>query len=146
MTSFLAGTIAPFHRSSEVGKLFPAKSLATRCQELAGRRHPTELTRTIADCFADEQPLLRPVAAPFEGDVEQTLRVSSTGLIRVDRNRDRVPAVWAGKAVSVRLAADALRVAGEGQVIALHARRVGRDPLIGDPWHDLPILEKTPGA
>ena len=30
--------------------------LASRCQELAGRRHPTELSRTMAACVADEQP------------------------------------------------------------------------------------------
>ena len=118
--------------------------LATRCQELAGRRHPTELTRTIADCFADEQPLLRPVTAPFDGYVEKTLRVSSTCLIRVDRYS--VPAIWAGKVVSVRLTAAALRVVAEGQVIAEHARHFGRDQLICDPWHYLPILERKPGA
>lgn len=120
--------------------------LASRCQELAGRRHPTELTRTIAECFADEQPLLRPVTASFDGYVEQTLRVSSTCLIRIDRNRYSVPAVWAGKVVSVRLTAAARRVVAEGQVIAEHPRHVGRDQLIGDPWHDLPILERKPGA
>jgi len=120
--------------------------LATRCQELAGRRHPTELTRTIADCFADEQPLLRPVTAPFDGYVEKTLRVSSTCLIRVDRNRYSVPAIWAGKVVSVRLTAAARRVVAEGQVIAEHARYFGRDQLICDPWHYLPILERKPGA
>lgn len=72
--------------------------------------------------------------------------MSSTGLIRVDRNRDRVPAVWAGKVVSVRLTADALRVVAEDQVIAVQVRRFGRDQLIGDPWHSLPILEKKPAA
>ena len=120
--------------------------LAIRCHELAGRRHPTEMTRTVADCFAEEQPLLRPVTAAFDGYVEQTLRVSSTGLIRVDRNRDSVPATWAGKVVSVRLTADTLRVVAEGQVVAEHLRRFGRDQLICNPWHYLPVLEKKPGA
>lgn len=120
--------------------------LASRCQELAGRRHPTELTRTIADGFADEPPLLRGVAAPFDGDVEKTLRVSGTCLIRVDRNRDRVPAVWAGKVVSVRLTAATLRLVADAQMVAEQVRCFGREPLIGNPWHDLPILERRPGA
>jgi hypothetical protein len=120
--------------------------LATRCQELAGRRHPTELTRTIADCFADEQPLLRPVTAPFDGYVEKTLRVSSTCLIRVDRNRYSVPAIWAGKVVSVRLTAETLRVVADAQIIAEPVRHFGRDQLICHPWHSLPILERKPGA
>ncbi|MGZ5222024.1 MAG: IS21 family transposase, partial [Chitinophagaceae bacterium] len=61
--------------------------LATRCLKLAGRRHPQQTTRTIAECFAEEQPLLNAVGADFDGYVEKTLRVSSTCLIRVDHNR-----------------------------------------------------------
>ena len=34
----------------------------------------------------------------------------------------------------------------DGQVIAEHPRRFGRDQLICDPWHYLPVLEKKPGA
>ena len=34
----------------------------------------------------------------------------------------------------------------EGQLIAEHPRRFGRDQLICDPWHYLPVLEKKPGA
>jgi len=71
--------------------------LARCCHELAGRRHPSEAGRTVADCFAEEQPLLRSVTATFDGYVEQTLRVSSTCLVHVDRNRYSVPAEWAGK-------------------------------------------------
>ena len=66
--------------------------LARRCRELAGRRHPAEAGRTVAECFAEEQPLLRPVTAVFDGHVEQVLRVSSTCLVHVDRNRYSVPA------------------------------------------------------
>jgi transposase len=120
--------------------------LARRCHELAGRRHPAETARTVADCFAEEQPLLRPVTAAFDGYVEQTLRVSSTCLVHVDRNRYSVPAAWAGKVVSARLTADAVRVVADGQAVAGHARQFGRDQLVCDPWHYLPVLEKKPGA
>lgn len=120
--------------------------LARRCAELAGRRHPVETARTVADCFAEEQPLLRPITAAFEGYVEQPLRVSSTCLVRVDRNRYSVPAIWAGKVVSVRLTADRLQVVAEGRIIAEHDRHFGRDQLICDPWHYLSVLEKKPGA
>src|SRR5665647_563827 len=74
------------------------------------------------------------------------LRVSSTCLVRADRNRYSVPANFAGKAVSVRLTADQVRIVAEGKVIAEHARRFGRDQLICDPWHYLPVLEKKPGS
>jgi len=120
--------------------------LAVRCHELAGRRHPAQPARTVADCFAEERPLLRPVTAAFDGYAEQVLRVSGTCLARVGRNSYSVPAAWAGKVVSARLTADTLRIVADGQLVAEHARRFGRDQLVCDPWHYLPVLERKPGA
>ena len=120
--------------------------LAVRCTELAQRKHPTQRHRSIAQCFADEQPLLRPITASFDGYIEQMLRVSSTFLVRVDRNRYSVPAAFAGKAVSIRITADQIRVVTNGEVVAAHPRSFGRDQLVCDPWHYLPVLEKKPGA
>jgi len=73
-------------------------------------------------------------------------RVSQLCLIRIDRNRYSVPAEWANSVVSVRLTSDRVRMVAEGHVIAEHERRFGRDQLICDPWHYLPVLEKKPGA
>lgn len=120
--------------------------LATRCQELAQRSHPVQSQRTIAECFAEEQSLLRPITAHFDGYVEQMMRVSSTCLVKVDRNRYSVPAGFAGQAVSVRTTADQVRIVAQGAVIAAHPREFGRDRLICDPWHYLPVLDKKPGA
>lgn len=120
--------------------------LAKRCQELAARPHPEQTRRTTADCFAEEQPLLMPIKAPFDGYVEAMRRVSNQCLICVDRNRYSVPAPWANRVVSVRLTADRVRMVADGEIIAEHQRRFGRDQLICDPWHYLPVLEKKPGA
>ena len=120
--------------------------LATRCKELAQRSHPVQSLRAIAECFAEEQSLLRPITAHFDGYVEQMMRVSSTCLVKVDRNRYSVPAAFAGQAVSVRSTADQVRVVAQNAVIAAHPRVFGRDQLICDPWHYLPVLEKKPGA
>jgi transposase len=120
--------------------------LSERCHELAQRLHPTQLSRTIGECFSDEQPLLRVIDAPFDGYVEHHKRVSSTCLILLDRNRYSVPAEWAGRPVSVRLSATEVVVLGESQVLARHRRVFGRDQLLCDPWHYLPVLEKKPGA
>jgi len=109
--------------------------LEKRCEELAGRQHPTEKARTIADCFGDEQALLRPITAQFDGYVEHLLRVSSTCLVRPDRNHYSVPAIWVGKVVSVRVDADSLRIVADGGVIAAHERCFGRDKFVFDPWH-----------
>jgi len=120
--------------------------LAIRCRELGLRKHPTQSERTIVECFKDEQRSLHPITAPFDGYVEQMMRVSSTSLVRVDRNRYSVPVCLVGQAVSVRTTADQIRVVANKQVIATHLRAFGRDQLICDPWHYLPVLEKKPGA
>jgi hypothetical protein len=119
--------------------------LATRCRELGARQHPT-MDMTIADVFASEQPLLRPVTMPFDAYIEQPLRVSSTCLVSVDRNRYSVPAEWVGKVVSVRIIADTIRVVAGGELVARHQRQFGRNQLICEPWHYLSILETKPGA
>jgi hypothetical protein len=120
--------------------------LATRCKELAQRKHPTQRQRTIAECFAEEQPLLRPITASFDGYVENMMLASPTCLVLVDRNRYSVPARFAGQAVSARTTADQVRIVANGEVIADHLRDFGRDQLVCDPWHYLPILDKKPGA
>lgn len=87
---------------------------------------------------------MRHITAPFDGYVEHMVRVSSTCLVVLDRNRYSVPAAFAGRAVSVRSTADRVRIVADGAVIAEHARRFGRDQLICDPWHYLPVLERNP--
>ncbi|WP_197722002.1 Mu transposase domain-containing protein [Mycoavidus cysteinexigens] len=71
-------------------------------------------------------------------------KVSDT--LRVDRNRYSVPVRFAGQAVSVRMSANLIQVVAQAQVVATHQRVFGRDQLICDPWHYLPVLEKKPGA
>jgi transposase len=120
--------------------------LAKRCLELAGRPHPEQTSRSCADCFAEEQPLLMPIKAVFDGYVESMRRVTSLCLVRIDRNRYSAPAQWANRVVSVRVTSAHIRMVADGQVIAEHIRQFGRDQLICDPWHYLPVLEKKPGA
>ncbi|MEA9393635.1 IS21 family transposase [Acerihabitans sp. TG2] len=119
--------------------------LAQRCGELSSRRHP-QRAETIAAAMRDERPALNPVSVPFNSYVEQPLRVSSTCLITIDRNRYSVPAAWAGKVISVRLSAEYVRAVADGLEIACHVRVFGRDQVFCDPWHYLPILETKPGA
>ena len=120
--------------------------LAQRCQELARRAHPEQASRTIAECFAEEQGALIPVTARFEGHVDNMRRVSSQCLVSADRNRYSVPAQWANQVVSVRLSADRVRIVANEDIVADHPRCFGRGQLICDPWHYLPVIEKKPGA
>jgi transposase len=120
--------------------------LAKRCEELASRKHPTLPTQTIADCFAQEQLLLRNVTRPFAGYIEHLVKVSKLCLVRWDRNRYSVPAEWAGKVVSLRVTAHHISAVADGQTIAEHDRCFGYDQLLCNPWHYLSILAKKPGA
>ncbi len=120
--------------------------LAERCRHLGLRQHPADPGRSIAALFAEEQPRLRAIEAPFDGYVEQMLRVSSTCLLRADRNRYSVPAAFAGKTVSMRLSAGRVIAVSDGNVIADHPQEFGRDRQICNPWHYLPVLERKPGA
>ena len=120
--------------------------LATRCTELTARKHPTASAQTIADLLLIEQTHLRSMHASFDGYSEQMLRVSSTCLVNADRNRYSTPAQFARQVVSVQLCAERVRVVADGIVIADHARLFGRDQLVCDIWHYLPVLEMKPGA
>lgn len=120
--------------------------LEKRCHELSARQHPDFPSQTIAECFQQEQPLLRQITMPFAGYIEHLLKVSRICLVRVDRNQYSVPAQWSGQVVSVRVAADHLDIVAEGKMIATHQRSFLRDQLICNPWHYLSVLEKKPGA
>ena len=125
--------------------------LAMRCRELAATQAPGDMPDrvTIAACFVEEQPSLYARSPrPSTGMWSTCCGVSSTCLVVLDRNRYSVPAaLFAGRAVSVRsTATQCAAMVAEGAVIAQHARRFGRDQLICDPWHYLPILERKPGA
>ncbi len=121
--------------------------LAARCDELtATRRHPQQRDQTIADVFEAEQPALMPLPVPFDGCVTRELRVNSTALISFDRNRYSVACQAVGQIVTLRVYAQRLVASLDGEVVAEHRRRFGRDKTIYDPWHYVPVLKRKPGA
>lgn len=124
--------------------------LEQRCRELWHElRHP-ELAVSVAEVWAEEQPWLMVVPAPFDGFVEHTKRVSPTCLIHFESNRYSVPASFANRPVSLRVYADRLVVAADGQVIAEHQRIIQRSHKAGytvyDWRHYLSVLQRKPGA
>jgi transposase len=122
--------------------------LARRCVELAQTMpHPELRERTRWAVFeATERALLVPLPAPFEGCVEREVRVSSTALVHVDRNRYSVDCRYAGKTVSLRTYADRIVAVAEGKIVGAHVRSFERDRTFFDPWHYVAALEKKPGA
>jgi hypothetical protein len=93
------------------------RSAATNCLEglIPPTKHEPSPTRV-------EQPLLRPITAPSDGYIEHLLRVSSTCLVRFDRNQYSAPAAWVGQVISVKVMAGCLRLVADGCLIAEHER------------------------
>ena len=122
--------------------------LARRCVQLAQAiAHPEQRERTRWEVFeASERALLVPLATPFEGCAEREVRVSSSALVHVDRNRYSVDCRYAGKTVSLRTYADRIVAMAAGQIVGEHVRSFERDRTFFDPWHYVAALEKKPGA
>ena len=72
--------------------------------------------------------------------------VSKTCLVRFDNNKYSVPARAVGRPVEIQAYADRIMVRQDGEVVAEHARRFGRDQTVYDPWHYVPVLARKPGA
>lgn len=121
--------------------------LATRCQQLwHGCRHPDYPGLTVADVLEQERHQLMPMPTPFDGYVELTVKVSSTCLIHVDKNRYSVPCHLANKLVSVHLYAQEVAIYADHQRVACHQRLMGRDQTCYDWQHYILLAERKPGV
>lgn len=125
--------------------------LEQRCQALWHEIQHPQSQCTIAALWAEEQPLLMAISAPFDGYVALTKRVSSTCLINIERNRYSVPASFANRPVSVHVYAAELVIVAEGHVVARHDRVFSRDhnvhgKTIYDWRHYLAVIQRKPGA
>lgn len=76
--------------------------VANQCHEAWRLRHPQWPELTIEDALQNERTRLMPNPRPFDGYVEQTLRVSSTNLIHFQRNCYSVLTEFTNQLVSLR--------------------------------------------
>ena len=108
--------------------------------------HPEWPELSVADVWQDEASRLMPCPKPFDGYVEQPVRVSSTSMIQYQRNRYSVPCEWVHGVVSLRAYPEYLLVVGpDGQAARLE-RHFGRDQTIYDWQHYIALVERKPGA
>jgi transposase len=121
--------------------------LLERCRAVWSQvRHPEYGELTVAEMLEHEQPSLMPMPAPFDGYVETLGRVSSTALVTVARNRYSVPCEWVGQMVSIRLYPERIvLLSQEGERVS-HERLFDRGQTRYDWQHDLPLIERKPGA
>jgi len=109
-------------------------------------RHPEWHELTVAEVWQDERLRLTPNPRPFNGYVEDPVRVTSTSLIHFQRNRYSVPCEWVHAVVSLRAYHDRLLVVGpKGHSVTLQ-RCFDRDQTIYDWTHYIALIERKPGA
>ena len=96
--------------------------------------------------FEDERPSLVGYRGPFDGFHAVPASVSKTCLVRFDSNKYSVAARAVGCPVEVHAYADRIVIRQDGEIVAEHARRFGRDQTVYDPWHYVPVLARKPGA
>lgn len=109
-------------------------------------RHPQWPELTVADVLQDEQAQLMPNPKPFDGYIEQPVRISATALIHYQRNRYSVPTDYAHRVASLRIYPAALAVVVDGVEIARHARSFERYQTCYDFRHYIGLIEHKPGA
>lgn len=121
--------------------------LAEQCRTAwESMAHPEWPALTVAELLQDEQMKLMPNPRPFDGYVEQPVRVSSTALIHFQRNRYSVPTQQAHRVVSLRIYPAELVVVADGEVVARHARSFERHQTHYDFTHYIDLIERKPGA
>lgn len=121
--------------------------LAKRCLALwLEMMHPLYPALTIAEALDIEREHLMPMPEPFDGYVQRTVRVSSTCLVSVARNRYSVPCEWAGKLVSTRLYPTRVSVAAGDVIVACHDRRANIGQIAYDWQHYIALVQRKPGA
>jgi hypothetical protein len=112
----------------------------------AEMKHPEWPELTIAELLQDELPKLMPCPKPFDGYVEHPARVSSTGLIHLERNRYSVPSAHAHRIVSVRVYPGIIDIVVDDQKVACHVRSFERDQTLYDWRHYIDLVQHKPGA
>ena len=121
--------------------------LLDRCVAHArAHRHPELRDPTIWEVFEAERPSLVPYAGRFDGFHAVTASVSKTCLVRFDTNRYSVAAGAVGRPVEIRAYAERIEFRQDGRVVGEHRRCFGRDQMVFDPWHYVPVLARKPGA
>jgi transposase len=121
--------------------------LTDRCVAYAkAHRHPERPEETVWSAFQAERPSLVRYAGRFDGFHAVAASVSKTCLVRFDNNKYSVLAKAVGRPVEVYAYADRIVIRQDGETVAEHRRRFGRDQTEFDPWHYVPVLVRKPGA
>lgn len=121
--------------------------LAERCRQCwEETAHPEWSALSVADVLQDERTRLMPCPRPFDGYVEQTVRVSATALVHFQRNRYSVPTCHVNEVLSLRAYPEVVVLVAEGVEVARHARSFERELTFYDWQHYIALVQTKPGA
>jgi transposase len=121
--------------------------LGERCRACwAETAHPEWPALTVAEVLQDEQARLMPCPQPFDGYVEQAVRVSATALVHFQRNRYSVPTRHVNEVLSLRVYPDTLVLVADNVEVARHVRSFERHQTFYDWQHYIPLVQTKPGA
>ena len=121
--------------------------LGERCRSLWSElRHPEFKGLSVAEMLEQEQSQMMPMTMPFDGYVTDSVKVSSTCLVTVQRNRYSVPCELAGQLADYRIYPTQVCIVAGGSLIATHGRLTERDNVRYDWQHYIPLVERKPGA
>ena len=94
----------------------------------------------------DLQAMAELPPAPFEACEQASGQVSSQSLVRYQTNDYSVPVAYGHRDAWVRGYVDQVVIGCGGQIIARHPRCYGREDIVFDPVHYLPLIEQKIGA
>jgi transposase len=121
--------------------------LGERCRALWSEiRHPEYKHFSVQEMLEQERLELMPMPTAFDGYVEKSVKVSSTCLVSVQRNRYSVPCELALQRVSTRLYPSRVIVVAGDAVVACHERVADRGCTVYDWQHYIDLVQRKPGA
>lgn len=110
------------------------------------RRHPEQGERTIWDVLEEERASFIPYAGRFDGYHCIPASVSKTCTVRFDNNKYSVLSSAVGRPVEIHAYADRIVIRQDGAVVGEHARSFGRNEVVYDPWHYVPVMARKPNG
>lgn len=115
--------------------------LEEQCRKRQGDRLRGE-SETIGERLQRDLAAMRPLpASPFEACDQASGRVSSQALVRYRTNDYSVPVAYGHQDAWIRGYVDEVVIGCGGETIARHPRSYGREDIVFDPLHYLPLIE-----
>ena len=106
------------------------------------RPWPQDISRKVADVFAEEQPFLVPLPAhPFSSDLIAPIRSGKTIYVRFDLNDYSIPPEAVRKPLTLVASDTQVRILDGTAEVARHIRSYDRQRQVLDPAHQIAVLK-----